>query len=285
MIDNLKAAVTKADWFDPELNPKLQAFAEHCGTVIVPTRPYTPRHKGKVERGVDYVQENALKGRTFDSLADQNRYLAEWEAAVADTRIHGTTRQQVGRVFEQIERPACGRCRPRASRASRKANASSIATATLKSPKPITRRRPSSSAARSGSAGTARSCGSSIRSSSRSRFTPDASLAASPPISGTSRPRSRGGLERGAVWWLRKAQAIGPEAGRWAETLLARGIHALRAVMGLVSLTQRHASGAVEQACASARAHAAWRLRDLRNLLKRQRRPSRSDSSSSPSTR
>ncbi|MBK8915381.1 MAG: hypothetical protein IPM64_12415 [Phycisphaerales bacterium] len=74
--------------------------------MIVPTRPYTPRHKGKVERGVDYVQENALKGRTFDSLADQNRYLAEWEAAVADTRIHGTTRQQVGRVFEQIERPA-----------------------------------------------------------------------------------------------------------------------------------------------------------------------------------
>ncbi|MBK8915080.1 MAG: transposase [Phycisphaerales bacterium] len=105
VIDNLKAAVTKADWFDPEPNPKLQAFAEHCGTVIVPTRPYTPRHKGKVERGVDYVQENALKGRTFDSLADQNRYLAEWEAAVADTRIHGTTRQQVGRVFEQIERP------------------------------------------------------------------------------------------------------------------------------------------------------------------------------------
>ncbi|MBK8913010.1 MAG: hypothetical protein IPM64_00165 [Phycisphaerales bacterium] len=43
--------------------------------------------------------------------------------------------------------------------------------------------------------------------------------------------------------------------------------------MGLVSLTQRHASGAVEQACASARAHAAWRLRDLRNLLKRQAPP------------
>ncbi|MBK8915102.1 MAG: transposase [Phycisphaerales bacterium] len=61
VIDNLKAAVTKADWFDPELNPKLQAFAEHCGTVIVPTRPYTPRHKGKVERGVDYVQENAQR--------------------------------------------------------------------------------------------------------------------------------------------------------------------------------------------------------------------------------
>jgi transposase len=73
VIDNLKAGVIKADWFDPVLNPKLQAFAEHYGTVIMPTKPYTPRHKGKVERGVDYVQENALKGRTFDSLTAPER--------------------------------------------------------------------------------------------------------------------------------------------------------------------------------------------------------------------
>jgi transposase len=28
--DNLKAAVIQADWYDPELNPKLASFAEHC---------------------------------------------------------------------------------------------------------------------------------------------------------------------------------------------------------------------------------------------------------------
>jgi len=49
-IDNLKAAVTKADWYDPELNPKIVAFAAHYGVAILPTRPYTPQHKGKVER-------------------------------------------------------------------------------------------------------------------------------------------------------------------------------------------------------------------------------------------
>lgn len=27
VVDNLKAAVIKADWFDPDLNPKIQAFA------------------------------------------------------------------------------------------------------------------------------------------------------------------------------------------------------------------------------------------------------------------
>ena len=48
VVDNLKAAVTKADWFDPEFNPKIEAFAQHYGCVILPTKPYTPRHKGKI---------------------------------------------------------------------------------------------------------------------------------------------------------------------------------------------------------------------------------------------
>ncbi len=106
MPDNLKAAVIKADWYDPDLNPKLQDFCEHYGTVLLPTKPRTPRHEGKVERGVDYVQENALKGRTFESLQEQNVYLMRWETTIADTRIHGTTRKQVGKLFEENERKA-----------------------------------------------------------------------------------------------------------------------------------------------------------------------------------
>ncbi len=62
------------------------------------TRPATPRHTGKVERGVDYVQENALKGRTLESLAQQNAHLDHWEKTVADTRIHGTTKKHVSMV-------------------------------------------------------------------------------------------------------------------------------------------------------------------------------------------
>ena len=104
MIDNLRAAVKNPDWYDPELVPKLRAFEQHYGTTILPTKPYTPRHKGKVERGVDYVQENALRGRTFKTLNEQNEFLSHWEANVADTRIHGTTRKQVGPHFESVER-------------------------------------------------------------------------------------------------------------------------------------------------------------------------------------
>jgi hypothetical protein len=106
VIDNLKAGVIQADWFDPQINPKLEEFARHYGTVILPTKPATPRHKGKVEAGVKYAQNNAVKGRSFESLAAQNLFLTEWEKNVADTRIHGTTRQQVGKLFETVERAA-----------------------------------------------------------------------------------------------------------------------------------------------------------------------------------
>jgi transposase len=39
VVDNLKAAVIKADWYDPDLNPKIRSFCEHYGTVILPTKP------------------------------------------------------------------------------------------------------------------------------------------------------------------------------------------------------------------------------------------------------
>ena len=32
VVDNLKAAVIKADWFDPDLNPKIRDFCRHYGT-------------------------------------------------------------------------------------------------------------------------------------------------------------------------------------------------------------------------------------------------------------
>src|SRR6266853_19723 len=105
VIDNLRAAVKKVDWFEPELNPKVVSFCEHYGTVILPTKPAMPRHKGKVEAGVKYVQDNGLAGKQFAGLGPQNVYLAHWEETVADTRIHGTTRQQVRTHFLTIEKP------------------------------------------------------------------------------------------------------------------------------------------------------------------------------------
>lgn len=86
VIDNLKAAVQQADWYDPELHPRLQSFAAHYGTVFVPTKPYTPQHKGKVEAGIKYAKNNALKGKRFTSL----KALAARHDTAALNRVCGT---------------------------------------------------------------------------------------------------------------------------------------------------------------------------------------------------
>jgi len=139
VIDNLRAAVKKVDWFEPELNPKVVSFCEHYGTVILPTKPAMPRHKGKIEAGIKYVQANGLAGKQFVSLGAQNVYLAHWEQTVADTRIHGTTRQQVRAHFLAGESPSSCRCPPASFRSSAKRRAKSIVMATPKWTRRITR--------------------------------------------------------------------------------------------------------------------------------------------------
>lgn len=107
-IDNLKSGVLKAHLYEPELNPIYSAFAGHYGFVPVPCLPRKPEHKGKVESGVGYTQDNALKGLKFDSLDAQNTHLRDWNRRWARTRIHGTIKQQVWAVFTNIERDALG---------------------------------------------------------------------------------------------------------------------------------------------------------------------------------
>jgi len=104
-IDNLKAGIIKCDWYDAFENPLYQSFAEHYGFVILACRPGTPEHKGKVESGIGYTQR-AVKGKKFRSLGEQNDYLRLWNRRNARTRIHGSTKRQVWRVFVTEEKPA-----------------------------------------------------------------------------------------------------------------------------------------------------------------------------------
>ncbi len=120
IIDNLRAAVSQADWFDPALNPKLEEICRHYGMVILPCKPVMPRHKGKIESGVNYGQENARKGHRFERLAAQNLHLLHWENHVADKRIHGTTKQQVARIFNEVEKAQLLQLPQACSRFSRK---------------------------------------------------------------------------------------------------------------------------------------------------------------------
>lgn len=78
-------------------------------------------------------------------------------------------------------------------------------------------------------------------------------------------------VERGTVWLLSQARLIGPKSARWAEAMLAeRGIEGVRVLQGLLHLADRHPAEALEQACATAFSHLSYRLRTIRQLLKRQ---------------
>jgi transposase len=103
--DNLKAAVVRASWdgTNPQIQWSYRECAEHYGFLIAPCRPFTPQHKGKVERGVDYVKGNFLAGRGEVSLAQLNREAREWCLTTAGQRLHGTTKQQPLARFEQTE--------------------------------------------------------------------------------------------------------------------------------------------------------------------------------------
>ena len=104
--DNLKAGVVRACLFDPDVNVIYAAFAEHWGFTALPTRPRNPKENGKQERSGGYVKGNALKGRRFDSLTEQNAHLRRWNRTIARLRIHGTTRKQVWTHFVDVEQPA-----------------------------------------------------------------------------------------------------------------------------------------------------------------------------------
>ncbi|MEM7802462.1 MAG: IS21 family transposase [Chloroflexota bacterium] len=50
-IDNLKSGISQACQHDPVVQQQYGQFATHTGFRITPCKPYTPKHKGKVERG------------------------------------------------------------------------------------------------------------------------------------------------------------------------------------------------------------------------------------------
>jgi len=101
VIDNLKAAIIRACWYDPAVQQSYRECAEHYGFLIAPCRPGMPEHKGKVEQGgVHYVKRNFLGGRVPTSLTQANRDVRRWVQTTAGQRIHGTTKEQPLGRFE-----------------------------------------------------------------------------------------------------------------------------------------------------------------------------------------
>ena len=267
IIDNLKAAVIKADFYDPEIHPKVRSFCRHYGTVMLPTKPRTPRHKGKVERGVGYVKNNALKGRVFSSLADQNGYLKKWEQTVADTRIHGTTQQQVKETFAKEKDhllalpPTLFPTFEEGRRSVHRDQHVEVCSSYYSVPSEYVRREVW------------------VRYTTRTVkiFSDHWKLLATHVRVGRGKrstnllhiPNEKiSGIERGEMWQLRKAGKIGPHAKLWAEAMLKiRGIEGVRVLQGLISLPRKYYPKQVDEACQRALALESFHLRDLKKFI------------------
>jgi transposase len=104
VLDNLKEGVLEPDLYEPKLNAVYAATLAHYGVVADPARVRDPNRKGTVENAIGHTQSTALKGRRFESIAEQNEYLEHWETKWAAPRIHGSARRQVEAMFQE-ERP------------------------------------------------------------------------------------------------------------------------------------------------------------------------------------
>ena len=247
VIDNLKAAVAHPDWFDPELTPKVQSFARHYGTVILPTKPYTPRHKGKVEAGVKYVQEQRPEGA---HVREPGRRATASGRVGSDGRRHADSRHDQAASREAVRgrtRQRSCRCPPNRSptsaRPERKVNRDGhveVAKAYYSVPPEylgrtvwvrwdtrlvrIFNRRWEQVAVH-------------VR-HEQGRFSTHGEHLVAEKING---------LERGATYLLGKVQAIGSAAHDWAQAMLtARGIEGTRVLQGLLSLAKKQPTETLE---------------------------------------
>ncbi|MFA6270710.1 MAG: IS21 family transposase [Candidatus Paceibacterota bacterium] len=264
-LDNLKAAVLKADWYDPEINPKLADFCRHYGVCVVPCRPATPQHKGKVESGVKYVRNNGLKGHRFESVGAENAHLSHWETHVADKRIHGTTCKQVAALFEEERahlQPLPASLFPSYQEALRTVGRDSfveVARSFYEVPPEYI-----------GNRVWARWDGRVVRIFNERREQVQMHTRLEPGkfsrvlgCSGMSHP-----VLVSCGLWVERVGMLGRSCQQWAQgSVDRRGPEALRSIMGLWSLRKTHTSSAVNQACEQAVAGGLKRLKDIKRLL------------------
>jgi len=106
--DNMKAAVNRADKYDPDLNETYQDMAEYYGTVILPARPYHAKDKPKVELSVKLVQRwilARLRHRVFYSIEELNEAIYSLLDDLNNRKIKKIEKSR-RELYEELDRPA-----------------------------------------------------------------------------------------------------------------------------------------------------------------------------------
>ena len=106
--DNPKSAVTKADFYDPDINRSYFEWARQYGTTVIPARARKPKDKPKAESGVLQAERwilARLRKERFHDLCSLNiamRDHLDW--------INGRVMKHMGasrrELYETLDRPA-----------------------------------------------------------------------------------------------------------------------------------------------------------------------------------
>lgn len=89
--DNLKAAIVKANRYEPTINRVLDDFANHYNMAVVPARTRKPKDKALVENQVKLIYNRVyarVRNQQFFSLTDLNLAIKKY------TQYHNQTRMQ-----------------------------------------------------------------------------------------------------------------------------------------------------------------------------------------------
>ena len=106
--DNLKSAVTRACRYEPDINPTYADCIAHYGAAVIPTRPYKPKDKAKVENAVLVVERwilARLRHQTFLGLHELNTAIKQLLQELNNRpfkKLPGSRCSQ----FEQLDKPA-----------------------------------------------------------------------------------------------------------------------------------------------------------------------------------
>ncbi|WP_373899721.1 IS21 family transposase [Haloimpatiens sp. FM7315] len=104
VIDNPKALVISNKKGEEVIfNDAALRLATYLKTELNPCIPMRPQTKGKIEKPNQYIEEQFIKGSSFDSMNELNNeikhFMRNW-----NKRVHGTTRRVPDEMFEEEKR-------------------------------------------------------------------------------------------------------------------------------------------------------------------------------------
>jgi len=106
--DNLKAGVSKANFYEPDLNPTYHELAVHYGSAVIPTRVAKPKDKALGENAVQQVERwvlAPLRKQRFFSIHELNQAMKKQLTWLNERQLTDQT-QSRRELFEQMEKHA-----------------------------------------------------------------------------------------------------------------------------------------------------------------------------------